>query len=105
MGDFILFQAWRNRNQIMEGLKNKVLKDEFVERVAGERYKVCKECPHIDAEGKKCTIPGTQPCCGLCGCSLSVKLRSLSTRCADEDAPRWLPVITPRQEDELDKLK
>ena len=26
-------------------------------------------------------IPGTQPCCGECGCSLDFKTRALSTEC------------------------
>jgi hypothetical protein len=32
-------------------------------------------------------------CCGKCGCSLKLKLRSLSSDCGDEQNPRWRAVI------------
>jgi len=99
----ILFTAWKNRNQIFEGIKNLAIKNHLSEKVAGDRMVACKACPEIDLEGSKCAVPKTQPCCGLCGCSLSVKLRSLSSMCANEKDPKWLPVITHEQEDELDR--
>jgi hypothetical protein len=47
-------------------------------------------------------MPGTQPCCNLCGCSLSFKTRSLSSSCPDF---RWKALISEEDEDNLDKLK
>ena len=47
-------------------------------------------------------MPGTQPCCSLCGCSLSFKVRALSSDCP---AHKWKAVITEKDEDKLDNLK
>lgn len=54
---------------------------------------ICKQCPLIDLEGTKCMIVGTHPCCGECGCSLSLKLRSPESECAHPDGPKWREVI------------
>ena len=56
----------------------------------------CNKCEH---KGKKCAMPGTGPCCNLCGCSLKLKTRSLSTFCPDK---RWMAVLSEKQEDELE---
>lgn len=84
---------WRNRKKITEGFKNIVFKDEEVEQIASERLSVCQQCPHIDKSGDKCDVPGTKPCCGICGCSLALKTRSLTSRCADENNPRWIEIL------------
>jgi len=34
-------------------------------------------------------VVGTQPCCGICGCSLSMKLRSMDSQCPHPDGPKW----------------
>jgi len=94
-------EIWKNRKQIMEGIKNSVIRDAFVEKVAEERLKVCNNCIRKDNEGKSCVMPGTQPCCNLCGCSLSFKTRSLSSDCPDL---RWTALITEEDEDKLDTL-
>ena len=48
-------------------------------------------------------MPGTQPCCGLCGCSLAFKTRSLSSKC---DIGKWIAEVTEEEEDVInDKLK
>lgn len=94
-------EIWKNRKQIMEGIKNSVIRDAFVEKVAEERLKVCYGCPRKDDKGKSCVMPGTQPCCNLCGCSLSFKTRSLSSDCPDL---RWTALITEEDEDKLDTL-
>ena len=60
-----------------------------------------KECPNIDLNGTKCEVLGTKPCCGLCGCSLSLKTRSLSSECADSDNIRWKAVLTEQEDDQL----
>lgn len=43
----------------------------------------------LDTVGAKCMVPGSQPCCGECGCSLSLKLRSLESSCPYPGAPKW----------------
>lgn len=96
-----LGKIWKNRKQIMEGLKNSIIRDAFVEKVAAERREVCNVCPRKDDEGKSCVMPGTQPCCNLCGCSLSFKTRSLSSDCPDL---RWHAVISEEDEDKLNSL-
>lgn len=96
-----LGKIWENRKQIMEGIKNSVIRDAFVEKVAEERRKICDDCIRKDDEGKSCVVPGTQPCCNLCGCSLSFKTRSLSSECPDL---RWHAVITEEDEDKLNAL-
>jgi hypothetical protein len=92
---------WKNRKQILEGVRNKLFKKEHVEEIAAARLEICEACPHIDLEGGSCLISGTQPCCGKCGCSLELKLRSLSSPCGDEEVPRWHALLTPEEEDAL----
>jgi len=69
-----------------------------VEEIANERKRICEACPNIDTEGSSCTIPGTQPCCKLCGCCLHFKQRALSASCDDK---RWEAVLTQEEEDTL----
>jgi hypothetical protein len=96
-----LGKIWKNRKQIMEGVKNAIIRDEFVEKIAEERLSICKICPRKDDEGTSCIVPGTQPCCNLCGCSLAFKIRSLSSPCPDL---RWKALITEEDEDKRDAL-
>lgn len=98
-----LIKLWKARNQIKEGLINKMFKKEHVEEIYNERLSLCKTCPHFDSKGDDCYVSGTQPCCGICGCSLSLKLRSLSSACADEINPKWDAVLTTEEEDELNE--
>ena len=95
-------ELWNNRNKIMEGIKNSVIRDEFVEKIAASRMIYCNTCVNKDNDGKDCAVPGTQPCCKLCGCSLQFKVRSLSSDCPDS---KWKAVISEEDEDKLDKLK
>lgn len=97
-----LTTIWKNRKQILEGIKNSIIRDEFVEEVAEQRMLLCHTCPKKDIKGDTCLMPGTQPCCSLCGCSLSFKVRSLSSDCP---AHKWKAVITEEDEDKLDNLK
>jgi hypothetical protein len=93
---------WDNRKQILEGITNSLIRDEFVEDVAKARLEVCDGCPNKDIEGTKCVMPGSKPCCGLCGCSLTFKTRSLSSECPDG---KWKALMTEEEEDNLDNLK
>lgn len=96
-----LKKIWKNRKEIYEGLKNSVIRDNFVEDVAAKRMIICKECPEIDSTGSKCEVSGTQPCCSECGCSLTFKTRALSTECP---LGEWKALMTEKQEDKLGEL-
>lgn len=91
-----LIQIWKNKGKILEGITNSVFKNEHVEEVAAQRQAICDSCEFIDKTGKSCVVPGTQPCCGACGCSLALKLRSLSSAC---DKQKWEAVVTQEEED------
>lgn len=96
-----LKKIWKNKKQIFQGLYFKIFKySSYVEEVAAERMNICKKCIKFDKKGTKCMIPGTQPCCGECGCSLSIKLRSMSTECP---LKRWEAVMSEELEDKLNK--
>jgi len=95
----LLKQIWTERHKIMEGIKNSVIRDEFVEEIAALRFNHCKECP---SNGDECAMPGTAPCCNECGCSLKFKTRSLSSECP---LGKWDALVTEEEEDQLDNLK
>jgi hypothetical protein len=97
-----LKNIWSNRKQILEGITNSLIRDEFVEDVAKARLEICDNCPNKDIEGTECVMPGSKPCCGLCGCSLTFKTRSLSSECPDG---KWKALMTEEEEDQLDNLK
>jgi hypothetical protein len=82
-----LLGAVGNMGQIMEGIKNKVFKNEDIEEVAAERW-------------KHCAMIGTQPCCGDCGCSLGLKLRALSSECPQK---KWGKIMDAAMENKLKK--
>lgn len=92
-----LLKIWKNRNQILEGIRNKVFKKEHVEEVARERELICLNCDYYNGE---CLVPGTGPCCGYCGCSLGLKTRSLSSHC---DLNKWEAIMTEEEEDMLNE--
>jgi hypothetical protein len=96
-----LKKIWKNRKEIYEGIKNSIIRDDFVEEVSAKRMAICIECPEIDREGSKCEVPGTQPCCGNCGCSLAFKTRALSTECP---LGEWRALMSEKEEDVLDNL-
>ena len=95
-----IIKNWKAKNQILEGIKNKIFKKEDVELIANERLDICKKCPHIDLKGDQCYVKGTQPCCSLCGCDLSLKTRALSAECDDK---RWNAVLSEEEEDKLNE--
>lgn len=90
-----LSNIWKNRNEILEGIKNNLFKQDAVENIALEREKVCNACSFIDRTGDRCLVPKTQPCCGSCGCSLKLKLRSLSSDCPEG---YWSSVLTDEED-------
>ena len=82
-------KIWKNKWKILEGLKNRIFKKAYIEKIYRERLSICAVCPFIDVDGDDCYVPGTAPCCNKCGCELATKLRSLSSGCGDEENPRW----------------
>ena len=98
-----LIRIWKNKGKIYEGIKNSLFKKEHIEEIAKERMSICKACPFIDLQGGNCEVPGTAPCCSLCGCKLSLKVRSLSSQCADDKNKRWKAVLTEAEEDKLNE--
>ena len=62
-------------DEILDGIKNYVFPTEESEIKANKRAEVCGECEHnIDNK------------CSLCGCFLTLKVRSTKTDCPDN---RW----------------
>jgi hypothetical protein len=93
-----LLGALGNLDKIAEGIKNKIFKKADVEAVAKLRWMECKVCPLLDNEGSSCAVPRTKPCCSDCGCSISLKIRSMSSDCPKG---RWDSIMTPEMEHEL----
>ena len=98
MGQTFL-EVWKQKGQILEGIKNAVFKQEHIEEIASKRNDVCQSCDLIDRSGDKCFMPGTQPCCGVCGCSLQFLQRSLSSKC---EAGKWDAVLSETEANALD---
>lgn len=98
---FSLKEIWKNRKFILEGIKNSVIRDDFIEDVAFKRNEICKSCDQYDTEGSNCALSGTQPCCAFCGCSLMFKTRSLSSDCPLD---KWHAFMTEEEEEKLEKL-
>lgn len=86
-----VIEIWKHKGEILEGIKNNVFKQEHVESIATERYTVCQKCDRLDLEGSECLVPGTGPCCGECGCSMKLKLRSLGADCP---LGKWDAILT-----------
>ena len=95
-----LSDIFKNRKEILEGIKNKIFKKEHIEAEAQLRWKICTECNSLDRVGDKCMVTGTQPCCGQCGCSLGFKLRSLSSSCPLD---KWSAIMSEEEEDKLNQ--
>ena len=92
----VLRAIWENRSQILEGVKNSIIRDELVEDIARMRYDICDECEHIDNKGKQCAVKGTQPCCAECGCSDPAYTLSLVSICAPNRFLGSIPLIVRR---------
>lgn len=91
-------RIWKNRGLIMEGIKNNMFKTAHVENIAFFRNEICKNCEFVDIAGSKCALPGTQPCCSECGCSLKLKTRSLASECPKSF---WKAELTEEEEKAL----
>lgn len=60
---------------------------------------ICNACPNINRDGAYCLIPGTQPCCSICGCKLAFKTRSLASECPRPQGALWKATMTQEEED------
>ena len=96
---------WKNKNQILEGIKNNIFRREDIEHVAAQRMHICQQCPtelYSFQDDGGCILPGSAPCCdqrlGGCGCSLALKTRSLSSSCPKD---HWKALLTQEEEDML----
>ena len=95
-----VIKIWKEKGKILEGIRNNIFRNADVEHIAAERMSICETCPSMDTTGKTCMVPGTQPCCGLCGCSLALKTRALSAAC---DAGKWLAIVSPEEQIIIDR--
>ncbi len=93
-----LLNAVKHLDKVYEGVKNSIWKDEYVEEIANDRYGTCSKCAMFDVKGLNCAMPGTQPCCASCGCSLAFKVRSLSSSCP---LGHWGSLMTEADENQL----
>lgn len=59
-------------NEIYSGWKNYIFKSDEVEKIAINRLKICIECDKLNRKNNRC---------GVCGCPISAKVRSLKSSC------------------------
>ena len=91
-------KIWKNKWLILEGMFNYYFTRKKIEKIASYRNDICSTCPLIDLKGDSCEMPGTQPCCSDCGCSLKYKTYSMSSECPQGN---WFAVMTEEEEDDL----
>jgi hypothetical protein len=87
---------------ILEGLHNSIFVNEEVEKIAQERYNICKECPSNSKNYSKLEVKPEESNyyskyrpdehCVECACNIHAKIRSLHTAC---DLNKWSEVATP----------
>lgn len=78
-----------NVKHIIEGIKNSVFVKEEVEKIAKERYEICKGCNKFSSNSDKPDFnPGPyysklrpDEHCTVCACNIFAKTRSLHTSC------------------------
>lgn len=92
--------AFKNTSKILEGIKNRIFKQDHIEAESELRFAICSKCSFFDNKGTKCLVPGTQPCCASCGCSLAFKTRSMSSECPQG---KWPALMTEEEEDLLNQ--
>lgn len=78
-----------NVKDILEGIKNTVFVKEEVEKIAKERYEICKTCAKNSSNkdksdfqpGKYYSVLRPDEHCTMCACNIHAKNRSLHTSC------------------------
>ena len=91
-------KIWKNKWLILEGMFNYYFTRKKIEKIASYRNDICSTCPLIDLKGDSCEMPGTQPCCSDCGCSLKYKTYSMSSECPQGN---WFAVMSEEEEDDI----
>jgi hypothetical protein len=76
---------WQNRKAIAEGIKNSIVKDETIELIAEQRRVICNSCPELN---NQCNS-AIKDCCGVCGCMIEFKTRSMQSSCPNN---KWSAV-------------
>jgi hypothetical protein len=99
-----LIRIWKSKGQILEGVVNKIFKQDDIEEISKERMAACATnlCGYYDADGssEQAVVKG-KPACSGCGCSLELKTRCLSCHCYLKDVnqhPLWEAVVSPVEE-------
>lgn len=77
-----------NLRHIFTGIWNWLFGNPKIEEMAQKRMAICNDCPEFDRAGEKCYVPGTQPCCGICGCKLKWMTRVPEEQCSAPE-PKW----------------
>jgi predicted nucleic acid-binding Zn-ribbon protein len=85
-----MFKRTPEISKMLEGGMNYLKKDKKVEELATRRASICAECPHMEPskiveqirDDKLVKVKGH--ICGSCGCILSFKLRSESSKCPED---------------------
>jgi hypothetical protein len=99
-----MIRIWKNKGQILEGIVNKVFKNEHIEEIAAERFALCESnaCGMYDPDGSsERAVAKGKPSCAGCGCALEYKTRCLSCHCHLKDIgqhPLWVNVLSPAEE-------
>jgi hypothetical protein len=104
-----LNSIWENKWKIIRGAWNTWFPNEYVERIAKKRDKICKtnQCGFYDPEGlgDKCVVPGSD-CCAACGCKRNWKIRELSAECGLAnigETPLWTPEMNEKEQEEFER--
>lgn len=106
----ILSSVWKNKESILEGVKNRAFKKSHIEEIAKSRQEICSTCiwnskqyntyedlPEVittvkDRDWIEDCIFSEDDRCLHCSCNIdlrnSIKLRSLSSRCPLPE-PKW----------------
>lgn len=76
----------KKANEIGSGWYNYVNKDDDIEREATAKAKVCDTCVHKVKQGYLKYVNDVNPeikgcLCEMCGCPLSMKIRSKTSKC------------------------
>ena len=120
----LLPEIWKNKSQIVEGIKNLTFKKDHIEELARHRKSICKSCiwfnqnqrnksfeeiPEVIKKIKSkewiedVTDTDSEKCIH-CGCGLgnqSLKLRCLSCSCP---VNRWQSVTSVEEQKEIEKI-
>lgn len=80
--------------EISEGWKNYMFPTPYTEALSKMRLEECSKCPNFDTSGTSCVVPGTYPCCSLCGCPLLVKTCNPNSNCPEN---KWDKILIDKE--------